>query len=121
MIAPSLLEVKPLFAALAYKARGTAVMRRTGAATARRRAHRLSRHVIQPPQPLGDDVAEPLQLGLIADRAGLDAKREQHIPWIETVDGHGNSAPGTAFYYVAEILKDHLRQFFGCFRLLFWI
>ena len=25
MIAPSLLEVKPLFAALAYKARGTAV------------------------------------------------------------------------------------------------
>ena len=69
----------------------------------------LSRHLIQAPQPLGDDVAEPLQLDLVAHGTGIDAKREQHIPWIQTVDGHGNSAPGAVFD-VAEILKDHRRR-----------
>ena len=59
------------------------------------------------------------EIGLVGDGAGVDAKRHQRIPRVETVDGHGNSAPGAAVH-LAQVLADHHRQFFGCFHFFCW-
>src|SRR5258708_12521394 len=51
------------------------------------------------------------------DGAGLDANRQHRIPWVETVDGHLDAALRPALE-LAQILVDHLRQFFSGFLLL---
>src|SRR5260370_11358203 len=77
-------------------------------------------NVVQAPQPLGDDVAKPLELILVADSTGIDAKRQHRIPWIETVDSHGNSALRAAID-LAQILVDHHRQLLRCYHFFCWI
>src|SRR5258708_22945005 len=46
----------------------------------------------------------------------MDAKGQQRIPWVETVDGNLDAALGAALD-LAQVLVDHCRQFFGGLRL----
>jgi len=52
----------------------------------------------------------------IADRAGIDAKCQQTIPWVETVDGHLDVLLRTTLD-LAQVLVDHCRRFFDGLRL----
>jgi len=72
----------------------------------------LSLNVVQPLQSLSDDVAKGLQIGLVWDGAGGDAKRQQTIPRIKAVDGHLNTTLWAPFY-LAKIMVDHCRQLFS--------
>jgi hypothetical protein len=52
--------------------------------------------------------------GVIASIASSEEPDQHRIPWIETVDGYGDSSLGPTVH-VAQVLEDHRRQFFGCF------
>jgi hypothetical protein len=78
----------------------------------RARAAGLSHNVVQPLQPLGDDVTKGLLIGIVLDGAGVDAKRQQTIPRIKAVDGHLNTSLWAPFY-LAKVVVDHCRQLFS--------
>ena len=98
-------------------ARSLSLHARHRIAAARRRATRLRSDVVQPLESLDDDFKKIVELGLVPDGAGNDAKRQHRIPRVETVNSHRHSALWAAVHF-AQILADHHRQLFRSFLFL---